>query len=46
MKRCKQRNKDGGNRMLYFRKERQGFIKSNSQAAGGEEVLIMDYLYF
>ena len=31
MKRCKQRNKDGENIMLYLRTESQGFIKSNSK---------------
>ena len=39
MKRCKQRNKDGGNRMLYLHTESQGYIKSNSKAKkrGGAE---------
>ena len=35
MKRCKQRNKDEGNKMLYLRTESQGFIKSNSKTKKG-----------
>ena len=34
MKRCKQRNKDEGNRMLYLLKESQRFIKSNCKVGG------------
>ena len=40
MKRCKQRNKDGGNIMLYLRTESQGFIKANRKTKkkrGGAE---------
>ena len=46
MKRCKQRNKDGGNILLYLRTESQGFIKSNSKKKGGWAVVIMQYLSF
>ena len=35
MKRCKQRNNNEGNRMLYLRTESQGFIKSNSKTKEG-----------
>ena len=47
MKRCKQRNKDEGNKMLYLRTESQGFIKSNSKTKKkGGRIVIIKYLSF